>query len=120
MQRLIDVSAYRRTKQIEYNEEHGITPASVIRGVQASLHMNPGQRPADRAVVQDSGEDFDVLQVLKELEEEMQEAAAALEFERAALLRDQIAELRKRAGITDGKTLPPGAKKKLPRKKVKY
>jgi len=120
MQRLIDVTTYRREKQIEYNELHGITPASVVRSVQASLQLNPGQRPADRAVVQDSGEDFDVLQVLKELEEEMQEAASSLEFERAALLRDQIAELRKRAGIEAGKGTAPGQKPKFPRKKVKY
>jgi excinuclease ABC subunit B len=63
-----------------------------------------------------------VLQVLKELEEEMQEAAVALEFERAALLRDQIAELRKRAGI-EGSGAPAAggkAKAKFPRKKVKY
>jgi len=122
MQRLMDVSTYRRSKQIEYNEEHGITPTSVIRGMQASLQLNPGQRPKDRAVVQDSGSDFDVIQVLKELEEEMQEAAVALEFERAALLRDQIAELRKRAGI-EGSGAPAAggkAKAKFPRKKVKY
>ncbi len=120
MQRLMDVSAYRRAKQIEYNEEHGITPASVVRAVQASLQFNPGQKSMDRAVVQETGGDYDVLQVLKELEEEMQEAAVALEFERAALLRDQIAELRKRHGIEPGQGAAGPQKPKFARKKVKY
>ncbi|RFC44642.1 MAG: excinuclease ABC subunit B [Verrucomicrobia bacterium] len=120
MQRLMDVSAYRRTKQIEYNEEHGITPTSVVRSAQASLQVNPGQKSIDRSMVQESGGDVDVLQVLKELEEEMQEAAAALEFERAALLRDQIADLRKRNGIEPGQGISAPQKTGLARKKVKY
>ncbi|MBU6302274.1 MAG: excinuclease ABC subunit UvrB [Verrucomicrobia bacterium] len=119
MQRLMDISAYRRAKQIEYNEAHGITPTSVVRSAQASLHLNPGQKGGDRVVREGAG-DFDVLQVLKELEEEMQEAAVALEFERAALLRDQIADLRKRHGIEPGAGGTGPGKPGGARKKVKY
>jgi excinuclease ABC subunit B len=131
MRRLLDVSAYRREKQMEHNAAHGITPASVVRAVQASLQLPsaPGKekdknRDKDRAVLRDSGQDFDVLEVLRELEEEMQEAAAALEFERAALIRDQIADLRQRAGIEPG-TSPGvaaggGKKPRLKKKPVKY
>ncbi len=116
MQRLIEVTEYRRSKQIAYNDKHGIEPKSVIRGDQESLQMViPGQKVAS-AVVQESGEDFDVLEVLRELEEEMQEAASALEFERAALLRDQIEELKKRAGMET----ESGSKPQLKKKKVKY
>ena len=43
-----------------------------------------------------AGEDYDIVRVLGELEAEMMEAAAALEYERAALIRDQIAELKQR------------------------
>ena len=39
MQRLLDVSEYRRARQLAYNEEHGITPKSVQRAVQESLHV---------------------------------------------------------------------------------
>ncbi len=118
MQRLINVSTYRRQKQKEYNEKHGITPQSVRRAVQQSLQtFVKGQKVAS-SVVQESGQDFDVLQVLRELKEEMREAASALEFERAALLRDQITELEKRAGITTGDSAPDKTKGK--RRKVKY
>ena len=118
IQRLIQISDVRRAKQIEYNEKHGITPESVKRAVQTSLQMAiPGQKIAS-SVVNEVGQDFDVLEVLRELEEEMQEAAVALEFERAALLRDQIGELRKRAGMDD----PAGGRQKpvLKKKAVKY
>lgn len=118
MQRLIDVTEYRRSKQIEYNEKHGIEPRSVQRGVQQSLHMvAPGAQVAS-AVVKETGEDYDVLEVLRELEEEMQEAAQALEYERAALLRDQITELKKRNGMETSSPVP--GKPKVAKKKVKY
>lgn len=118
IQRLLDITEYRRSKQVEYNEEHGITPKSVQRAVQESLHANPKGKDMERSVLRETGEDLDVLQILKELEEEMQEAAAVLEFERAALLRDQIAELKKRMGDASG-TPPPGTPPPKKRK-VKY
>jgi len=117
MQRLMDVTEYRRAKQIEHNEKHGIEPRSVIRGDQASLQMVMRGAAVASSVVKETGEDFDVLEVLRELEEEMQEAAASLEYERAALLRDQIVELKKRAGMEDGDSKgKPG----LTKKKVNY
>tara|TARA_R110002096_G_scaffold91625_11_gene207319 strand:- start:1960 stop:4134 length:2175 start_codon:yes stop_codon:yes gene_type:complete len=119
MQRLIDISEYRRTKQQEYNEEHGIEPKSVKRAVQEGLRIVLGGTDKASSVVKETGEDFDVLEVLRELEEEMQEAAQGLEFERAALLRDQITELRKRAGLENSK-MPQVKVKKSKRKKVKY
>ena len=49
-------------------------------------------------MLKDSGRDLDTVNVIRELEEEMQEAARKLEFERAALIRDQINELKKKTG----------------------
>ncbi len=118
MQRLIDITEYRRVKQMEHNEEHGIEPRSVKRAVQEGLRIVLGNESGS-SVVKEGSEDFDVLEVLRELEEEMQEAAQSLEFERAALLRDQIGELKKRAGIEDSK-MPQVKVKKGKRKKVKY
>ncbi|MGI8602448.1 MAG: excinuclease ABC subunit UvrB [Verrucomicrobiales bacterium] len=110
MQRLIEITDYRRRKQQEYNEAHGITPQSVKRGEQESLHMVFGGRKVEEQVARvGEGGDLDVLTVLRELEDEMREAAAALEYERAAMLRDQIRELKTQSGMVVA--VQPGAGK---------
>jgi excinuclease ABC subunit B len=100
MEALISISEYRRTKQMEYNEKHGITPQTVQRAVQESLHTILRGREIAASVIQEAGGNFDLTELLRELEEEMQTASANLEFERAALLRDQIMEVKSGAGIT--------------------
>jgi excinuclease ABC subunit B len=100
MHALISISEYRRAKQMEYNEKHGITPQTVQRAVQESLHTILRGREIAASVVQEAGGDFNVTELLRELEDEMQHASANLEFERAALLRDQIMEVKSGAGIT--------------------
>jgi len=81
------------TCKLAYNIEHGITPRSVKRSAQASLHVYNGSgERGEEAVVAESGDD--VATVIAELEDEMQEAAGRLEFERAAVLRDQINALK--------------------------
>jgi excinuclease ABC subunit B len=99
MDALISISEYRRAKQIEYNEKHGITPQTVRRAVQESLHTILRGREIAASVIREAGGDFNVTELLRELQEEMQEASANLEFERAALLRDQIMEVKSGAGI---------------------
>jgi excinuclease ABC subunit B len=88
----LDAVAYRREKQLAYNVAHGITPRSVKRTAQASLHTYDGSGEREEPAVAESGDD--VTAVIAELEEEMQEASSRLEFERAAVLRDQINSLR--------------------------
>ncbi|NNE90391.1 MAG: excinuclease ABC subunit UvrB [Verrucomicrobiales bacterium] len=97
IEKLIHISEYRRTKQVEHNEEHGITPKSVIRSVQDSLRTVYNGKDVESGLVAE-GEDLDTVEVIRELEEEMQVAAQKLEFERAALIRDQLNELKKQAG----------------------
>jgi excinuclease ABC subunit B len=92
IRRTVDEVTRRRAKQLAYNAEHGITPRSVKRGVQASLHTYDGSG-LERAVAVGESDD-DVAAVIAELEEEMQAAANKLEFERAALLRDQVNALK--------------------------
>jgi excinuclease ABC subunit B len=92
IRRTVDEVTRRRVKQLAYNAEHGITPRSVKRGVQASLHTYDGSGKDTTVAVAESPDD--VAAVIAELEEEMQEAANKLEFERAALLRDQINSLK--------------------------
>jgi excinuclease ABC subunit B len=100
MQALMSISDYRRTKQMEYNEKHGITPQTVRRAVQESLHTILRGREIAASVIREAGGDFNVTELLRELEDEMQRASANLEFERAALLRDQIMEVKDGAGIS--------------------
>ena len=98
IQRFLAVSEYRRQRQMAYNKEHGITPRSVSRPVEEGLA--PGQAENSKAigVIRDAGGNFDVTETLRELEAEMLEAANALQFEKAALLRDQIQELKRSTG----------------------
>jgi excinuclease ABC subunit B len=100
MQALMSISDYRRNKQMEYNEKHGITPQTVRRAVQESLHTVLRGREIAASVIQEAGGDFNLTELLRELEEEMQQASANLEFERAALLRDQIMEVKSGTGLT--------------------
>jgi len=99
MEALMSISEYRRAKQVEYNETHGITPQTVRRAVQESLHTILRGREVESAVIREAGGDFNLSELLRELEQEMQEASANLEFERAALLRDQIMEVKSGSGL---------------------
>ncbi|PYJ33580.1 MAG: excinuclease ABC subunit B [Verrucomicrobia bacterium] len=100
MEALMSISEYRRAKQMDYNEKHGITPQTVRRAVQESLHTILRGREIESSVISEAGGNFDLTELLRELEEEMQHASANLEFERAALLRDQIMEVKSGAGIS--------------------
>src|SRR3954447_10328721 len=97
IQKFLAVSEYRRQKQVAYNTEHNITPRSVIRAVEEGLVTRPGSDKA-MSVINDAGGNFDVVETLRELEQEMIAAAENLEFEKAALLRDQIRELKRMSG----------------------
>src|SRR6187399_2291570 len=82
MQALLDITEYRRVKQMEYNEANGITPRSVQRAVQESLHTILKGREVESSVVRETGGDFNLTELLRELEDDMQRASANLEFER--------------------------------------
>jgi excinuclease ABC subunit B len=99
MQALLDVTEYRRARQMAYNQEHNITPTSVKRAVQESLHTILKGREIAESVVREGGGDFSLSETLRELEEEMIQASGNLEYEKAALLRDQIAELKAGTGV---------------------
>ena len=111
IKRTIEITNYRRAKQIAHNEAHGITPRSTKRSAQASLHTYDGSGERDEPAVAENIND--VAAVIAELEDEMAEAAGKLEFERAALLRDQINTL-KSGHFTKAAKLP--ASKKYPKR----
>jgi excinuclease ABC subunit B len=100
IKRFLAVSDYRREKQVRYNREHGIVPRSVSRPVEDSL--GPGQSGNAKAagLLRDAAGNFDLTETIRELEGEMLEAANNLAFEKAALLRDQINELK--LGLGEG------------------
>ena len=95
MKALLDVTGKRRAKQEAYNREHNLVPRSVNRGVQESLQTIVRTARGIHEKVAGGGESADAREVLKQLEEEMWEASEKLEYERAALLRDQIADWKK-------------------------
>src|SRR6266700_997558 len=97
IQKFLAVSSYRREKQLAYNQAHHITPRSVSRAVEESLSTRATAGKA-AAVINDAGGNFDLTETLRELEEEMLAAANNLEFEKAALARDQIRELKRSMG----------------------
>jgi len=104
IQKFLAVSEYRRNRQLAYNREHGIVPRGVQRAVESGLSSQPQGREAVAAALHDNAEQFDYVETLRELEQEMVGAAENLEFEKAALLRDQIRELKSRAGGADFKS----------------
>jgi excinuclease ABC subunit B len=95
IKKFLAVTEYRRQKQIAYNKEHNITPRSVSRAVEESLATYESKRKEADAVLHDAGMDVDLTETINELEDEMLTAANELKFEKAALLRDQIKELKR-------------------------
>ncbi len=107
---LLEVTEDRRRRQMDHNREHGITPHSVKRPVQESLRVILEGEDAESARVQE--QPLDVTSLIKELEGEMKEASKKLEYERAALLRDQIMELKGGGAVTTSMTNRPKTKDK--------
>jgi excinuclease ABC subunit B len=101
IQGAIDETNRRRAKQFAYNEEHGITPESVVKGVSDIAEFLtldsptvPSRRRRGKAQVEGMQTE-EIERLIVELEEEMYTAAEELRFEYAAKLRDEIKELRR-------------------------
>jgi excinuclease ABC subunit B len=111
MQRSIDEVNRRRDVQRRYNEEHGIVPRTITKSIEelmlstrvADARLEPRPR-TDRVAEPQANyaEEVNLEEWVKILEQEMRDAAAALDFERAALLRDQLLEVKAKLGRTAG------------------
>ena len=93
---LLRITKAHRKKQIAYNEKHGIVPKSVKRAINESAYVFAAGSTASAAPSTRDG--IPVADILAELERDMLEAADNLEFERAAYLRDQIREIKRKRG----------------------
>jgi len=95
MQQAIDETRRRRSLQEAYNVEHGITPETVRKEIRAGIEAEATSRErAFEAVGTTDESGRKQAELLEQLEADMMQAAAELDFERAARLRDQIAALR--------------------------
>jgi excinuclease ABC subunit B len=95
MQQAIDETARRRELQLAYNAEHGITPTTIRKEIRSGIEAESQARARAQAVVGNAEEKAQQqAELLEQLEADMLQAAAELDFERAAQLRDQIANLR--------------------------
>lgn len=108
---LIALTQRHRERQSAYNAANGIVPCSVKRAINEDLQVMPGaeSEPVPRGKARKAPGSLkvdgrglpmeEVLQAMRELEQEMRKAAESLEFERAALLRDELKTLRKTYGL---------------------
>jgi len=94
MQQTIDETARRRQLQEGYNRDHGITPETIRKAIRKGLEEQVAARRTVREAIRATTEGFDVTESIADLEQQMLAAAEALEFEKAAQLRDRIRQLR--------------------------
>jgi excinuclease ABC subunit B len=110
MQQAIDETQRRRALQQKYNEKHGITPESIRKNIHQGIEAEASaHREANAAVGRTDETQYVTEEYLAELEAEMMTAAEALEFERAASIRDRITEIRESLDNGSGKRVAPAA-----------
>ncbi len=115
MQRAIDETNRRREVQRKYNEEHGVSPQTVTKVVRetirsydeaAPLTAQYGEEGLELVQLQQDGKPIRIEEIpilVAGLEKQMKDLAKAMEFEKAAVIRDEITALRKFLGTTDGR-----------------
>ena len=94
MKKAIEETARRRNKQAEFNKNNNITPRSIEKAIKAGIESF---KKAEEIVIEAAGQDeadYEKEMIIAELEREMELCARNLQFERAAQLRDKVAELR--------------------------
>lgn len=123
MQQAIDETTRRREIQIAFNQEHGIEPKQIRKAIRRGIELELRAQRTVREAIGDAEQEFERDELISLLEGEMFEAAEALEFEKAARLRDQVQSLKstpalkkmKRSAVTGGRDRigPSAARDKL-------
>jgi len=93
MRKAIDETNRRRRMQLAYNADHGITPQTIRKAIREQFSEQLRARKVAQQAVRLNEDEFDRLELAAELERQMLAAAEALDFERAAALRDRLREL---------------------------
>lgn len=128
MERAIQETERRRAKQIAYNEKHGITPQSIIKkqeDLRAMLGLEVKSKDVGEILkLELSAETHNLEQVRKQKMKEMKEAALNLEFELAAILRDEISilekEVKKRKKEDTVPNAQPGSVKQMHKRQPRH
>ncbi|RUS55555.1 excinuclease ABC subunit B [Kurthia sp. 3B1D] len=94
MQKAMDETARRRTIQMAYNDEHGVTPTTIHKEIRDAIRATKVAEEVDKYMSNKKLTKKERGELIASLEVEMSEAARALDFERAAELRDTILELK--------------------------
>jgi excinuclease ABC subunit B len=102
MKKAIDETDRRRRIQVDYNAEHGITPETIRKEIKRGLADELKARKIAQEAVSLESDEYDRVEMTGEIEKEMLAAAEALDFERAALLRDRLAELKEMPELVVG------------------
>jgi excinuclease ABC subunit B len=115
MQRAIDETERRREIQITYNQEHGIEPASIVKEVRDLTDRVRRQATPEEEPVPGLGRlpKDELARMIRELKKQMKAAADQLEFEKAALLRDRIFELRQVLQDKEAADLPAWERERI-------
>ncbi len=125
MKRAIDETDRRRAKQLAYNKLHGITPQTIIKAIKdlrGELGLSMGKKDVKEILrLELSAETNDLETVLKRKDAEMKQAAKELEFELAAILRDEISEIAKEIKKRDKRSaLPADSEAKMRKKQPRH
>ncbi len=94
MQSAIDETDRRREKQLAYNAEHGITPRTIVKAIRKGIELELRARKTAKQALSPDEKEYDRAELITEMEAQMLEAAQSLEFEKAASIRDKLAEVK--------------------------
>jgi len=95
MKHAIDITKERREKQLEFNKARGIKPSSIKKAIREGVEAYRQAKKIVQDATGETDEEYDILEVMTQLEKDMEQAARNLQFERAILYRDQITKLKK-------------------------
>jgi len=95
MKKTIDITDERRKKQLEFNQANGIKPSSIKKAIKEGVEAYRQAKKIVQDATGETDEEYDIQEVLNQLEKDMEQAARNLQFERAIIYRDQITKLKK-------------------------
>ncbi|MCC7146248.1 MAG: excinuclease ABC subunit UvrB [Phycisphaeraceae bacterium] len=117
MRQAMDETLRRRRLQLDFNAAHGITPQTIQKEIRRGMELEIKARRTAQEAIHADEEEFEVTELIAELEKEMLQAAESLAFEKAAALRDRIMELKStpdlgkttRGALEENSKPPPGS-----------